>query len=320
MKKFLKHIILYSLLLMVATAAILTYSVTQLNKDRYFLLKPAASNVFLGYSHVQFSIADSILPSSRNLGMKGEAYVFTLIKARKIFQNNPSIKNAFIEVSNKQFNVYMDSCIWQDQFLKPRIPRFLSVMNAEEFSLLFSKNKSGTISGMTDFPRQNFVALSRNGDDVMRRMEWGGYRSLAGNKLPDDLKRIRALGYDPDTLDNQLSLTNILYLQKLVQLCREHSIKVWFFRTPMHPKSGDRTNEIVFQQILKSKFADIPFFDFIDLDLPDDEYFDINHLNQKGAKRFSGFLGDFFTYDLWNYSGNKLEMIHDRWHAFSWKY
>lgn len=317
MKKFLKHIILYSLLLIAATAALFAFTVNRLNNDQYFRLRPAASNVFLGNSHVQYSIIDSMLPSSRNLGMKAETYVYTLIKARKIFPNNPEIKNAFIEVSNKQFNVYMDSLIWQDFYLKPRVPKFLSVMNSEEFSLLFSRNKSGTLSAVTDFPRQNLVGLSRNNADVMHRMEWGGYEPLPGNNIPRILRRIDSLGYNDDTIDNSLSPTNILYLEKLVQLCRDHHIRVWFFRAPAYAQSGYRRNEAIFQQILSTKFAGIPFLDFINLPFPENEYYDFDHLNPQGSVRFSKYLGELFKKNILETPGNRQQMITDYWNEWN---
>ena len=58
----------------------------------------------------------------------------------------------------------------------------------------------------------------------------------------------------------------------------------------MHPKYDGRDNEKIFQSILKSNFSGIEFLDFKDFPLSNSEYGDLEHLNYRGANKFSPFF------------------------------
>ena len=47
------------------------------------------------------------------------------------------------------------------------------------------------------------------------------------------------------------------------------------------------SDKIIFQKIRKGWFNDIPFLDFNNFPLADNEFADMGHLNYKGAKKFS---------------------------------
>jgi len=292
MKQFLKNTLLFSVILLLITGCLVAWSVYLMNRKDNFKLKPATENVFFGYSHVQYTINDTMIPKSRNLGDAGEAYLYTYTKAAKIIPANPAIKQAFIEFSNRHVNAYMDTIMWGNYYMKPRIPKFIACMNMDEIRLLFKHNPSGLLDGLSAYPRQSLVALARHNNDVMYKMEWGGYKPLNKQLSPEQLATVQKQGTENDALDQSISPDNINYLHKLINLCQAHNIRVWLFRAPAHPLSGYRNNEATFRKVLQREFPDLPFLDFIDFSFPVEEYYDLGHINSRGAYRFSRFLAE----------------------------
>jgi GGDEF domain-containing protein len=86
---------------------------------------------------------------------------------------------------------------------------------------------------------------------------------------------------------SEISEINLKYLKKIVSLCNQSKVKLVFFRTPIHQKLFESYDEKTFQSIRTKQFNSIAFLDFHDFKLENDEYGDFNHLNFKGAKKFS---------------------------------
>jgi hypothetical protein len=96
-----------------------------------------------------------------------------------------------------------------------------------------------------------------------------------------------------DRLDTTLSETNIVYLQKIIQLAKEKGVKLFLVRSPLHKmyySLGGLGNELKFQELLKTKFKDADFIDCRDFPARDAEFGDLEHLNKVGAKRYSIFF------------------------------
>lgn len=90
--------------------------------------------------------------------------------------------------------------------------------------------------------------------------------------------------------DTGISEINIHYLEKILDLCTTNKVKVYLTRTPIHSRSDELLNEDRFQQILSSRFKTIEFLDFKRFPLADADFGDLEHLNYKGAKKFSLFF------------------------------
>jgi hypothetical protein len=107
---------------------------------------------------------------------------------------------------------------------------------------------------------------------------------------------------------HSLSETNISYLRKMIDFCRENNIKTFLIRSPQHPLYPDLSNEAVYQNVLKTQFKDVELFDFDTMNFPNNYYLDLDHLNYKGAKEFTTFFNNLIKNDLLN-SANKQLLI-----------
>lgn len=61
----------------------------------------------------------------------------------------------------------------------------------------------------------------------------------------------------------------------------------------MNKNYNYQQNELIFQKIWKDKFKEVTFLDFKDFPLNDSDFADIEHLNDKGAKKFSTYFNTF---------------------------
>ena len=73
---------------------------------------------------------------------------------------------------------------------------------------------------------------------------------------------------------------------------RKKKINIILIRSPFHKKYQGFNNENLFTGVLKSRFSNISFLDFKYFPLNDSEYKDFEHLNFKGAKKFSLFFNE----------------------------
>ncbi len=77
------------------------------------------------------------------------------------------------------------------------------------------------------------------------------------------------------------------YLERIVRLCQQHEVQLFVVNTPLHPEYLAAVPSLIkadyYQQI--GKLADnFVYLDYSALDLPEDHYFDYDHLNHKGAR------------------------------------
>ena len=76
-------------------------------------------------------------------------------------------------------------------------------------------------------------------------------------------------------------------MDKIVRYCAQKNIQLIFFRTPIHPKLFAILNEKQFQSLRQKKYASIPFIDAVHFPIPNEAFGDLDHLNYKGAKKFT---------------------------------
>lgn len=117
------------------------------------------------------------------------------------------------------------------------------------------------------------------------------------------------LGERPQELNEEIiSEDSRNYIEKIIRYCEKKHIKLTFFSAPMHDfvlLSQDGYD--VFAQQMR-KLTDNTAADYVDfnlceeglLDLKDEDFLDMHHLNSKGAEKFSRFFAEYFKNE--NYS------------------
>lgn len=241
----------------------------------------------MGHSHAQCAYNDDLIEGTENLAQAGEAYFYTYIKMKKILEENDRIEAVFLEYSNNQINTNMREWTLGDEYLYNKYPKYASFMSFNELWFLFSGNFKAVINAQSKTLFKNLKFILKGEKDIVLGMNWGGYLKLKRDDAAKDAEQLN-IATPQDGLP--VSQLNIFYLEKIIQLASLENIKLILVRSPLHEKYQELKNEPQFQEIRKTKFTDIPFLDFKNYTLKDSEFGDLEHLNYKGANKFSLFF------------------------------
>jgi hypothetical protein len=292
MKQFLKRIFLYSFPFLIIVISVSLFSKKFLNSKPIFKLSSSIHNLILGHSQPECAFNDSLIENTKNLSQGGEAYFYTYQKTKKIIQENPQIKKVYLSFSNNQLEKRMDKWTYDDEHMGNYFPKYAAQLNVEDYLFLVKNNYKSVLAGELKALKNNITFLAKNQANYLDNNNWGGYLYLKRNKL-DSLMKIKYIQLVKKNYSDSVSTINLQYLEKIVDFCKTKNVSVVLFRAPIHNDLFSIYDEKKFQDLRNSKFKDIPFLDFHDFKLTNDEMGDFDHLNYKGAKRFSMYFNDF---------------------------
>lgn len=280
MKKYLKKTAIISVTFTFILAAIVISLNVLVSSHAIFRLEN--KSFIFGHSMPECAFNDSLIPNFQNVSESGESYFYTYIKCKKILEDNPQLKNIFIQFGLNNISKKMDTWTWGDKTMSHRYPRFSPFMTAAEHKLLFFNNPSGYINSLPIFIKYQVPRLIRsdfNYSDIL-----GGHVSI----VPKDEISIDSNLLDAEApKENGISLNNILMLQKIIQLCKNNNKNIYLIRSPILHKDDHSESEILFEKIRTSKFSEIEFLDFSAFPLDESDFKDASHLNKLGADKFS---------------------------------
>lgn len=311
MKRFVIHssIFLFLSIIILITSTLLINN--SLNKKAVFKIDSQVNYIVLGHSHPECAFNDDLISGVANFAESGESYFYTYFKTRKILEQNKYVKTVFIEFTNDQLNSHKDDWIWTDEFLSNKYTKYAPFINLEAHELLISNNTSGFINNLAIGFNKNLSSILQSKLDYTQRI--GGYHFL--DKQINDSVYKKTLKTKDRNIKSRLPLNNIEYLSKLVSYCIAHGKNVYLIRSPLHQKNLDLKNEKVFQEVLKDKFNNIEFLDFVNFPLSDFEFADLEHLNFKGAEKFSLWFNRLLETGLLEQL-NKQAFITEQMHCF----
>ncbi|RAJ07128.1 hypothetical protein [Arenibacter echinorum] len=291
MRKFIGKTISFITYLIIPIVIIFAGSFIIINNGKYWKLPKKTDYIVLGHSHPECAFNDSQISGLVNLGKSGESYFYTYLKANKIIPNNKTLKAVFIEFGNSNIEKNMDSWIWDNEHIQQNFPRFFSLLDYSDFKLLMENNSKSILNcppsryikeiGYTYLSsliiKKNFLSNTRFGG--YNYLDYSKIDSLINNKVPNNKNN--------EINKKDISETNLKYLQKIVELCNENGIKVFLIRSPLHTKYLAEFHEEEFKRVQNSYFQNIEFLDLASFPLQNNEYADLEHLNYKGAHKFS---------------------------------
>lgn len=282
MKSFIAKILVFSLILCSILIAILLLNRNFAN----FKTNKNSPILIVGHSHSECAYNDSLINKVMNFSQSGETYFYTYFKTQKLIEQNPNIKTVFIEFSNNQITLDMNDWIWGEKYMSYRFPKYGSFMDINSYSILLNKNPKN-FSYSTGILIKNCINNIFTGFKFQENI--GGYLYLERN-LEDSLVTNLHAFSKSKKIKQELSEYNIEYLRKTVDYLISKNKAVFLIRSPLHNMYEGYSNEEQFQQIRVSKFPDIEFLDFSQFPLSNSEFGDLEHLNHKGATKFSHWL------------------------------
>ena len=283
---FLKNVISFIVIgiILLAVVNVINYSFF-INKNR-FVLPSNTKRLILGNSHAECALNDELIDNSMNLANSAESYFYTYYKLKKILENNSQVDTIFLEFNTGAFNRHSET--WDT--IPSKYARYSEVVDFSGIKNLFLKYTLATINIIIKSSMSNFFTKNRKIIDGY----WGGYLYLKRDKLSESIER-----YKNDKNFNKvegdfpeyISKFHIEYLKKIIKLCEENNVEIFLIRSPIfYLVDDDNKKQIYF---IKNKyFNEVKLLDFANFPLDNDQYGDTDHLNYRGARKFSVFFNN----------------------------
>lgn len=256
-----------------------------------FKFKPTTKYIIFGSSVSTCAYNDSIIENFVNLSDLGEPYFYSFYKIKEVIQQNKSLNAIFLEFSNGNIDKHkMAGRIWDDENMRYRYPFLASFISYEDQLLLIRKNFETYFEIQGISSKIRISKILRHDLDFTKNI--GHFRQLKRNFSDSDNSNYDSLKFLD--LDNkyEISSINLHYLDEIVSLCQVHGVRIIFIRTPQYVFYPLKKNELFFQKILKTRYSIVEFLDLYNFKLKNNEIADVEHLNYRGANRFSTWFND----------------------------
>ena len=282
MKKIFLKLLYLILLTIVLIFAYFKIEKSLFDKNISFKINSDTKYAVFGHSHAETAFNDSLISNFQNFSRSGDAYFYIYPKIKKIIAQNKNLNTVIIELTNNQVSKMMDEWTWGDIYLSTKFKNYEPFIDLEDQKVLLSHNFSKYYDVFFTIRKTNFWKMINNNYSLSTYNQFGGYNYLVNDKADSLLNNLTnkksEFGY---------SKTNIDYLEKIITMLENENIKVILLRVPIHPKSIENNNELLFNQIITEKFSTVEYLDFNSFYLETNQFGDLEHLNYRGAKVFS---------------------------------
>ena len=249
-------------------------------------------SMFIGDSHIQNGINDELITDGINFSQNGESYYFSYQKLKKIIALNKQVKTIYLGFSYHNLSSYYDDYVFgkYNNEISSRYFFILPASEKEKFikcnlsdEMLYFKKifEKGTVNVLRKKNKYSFLGYYQN-----------GFHNVESQKSSMD-KRIQLQFFNETKIAN-FSEVNIIYLNKIIALCKENNKDLIVLNTPLDayyknniPRQYiDRYNQIIETQKLR-------VIDFHNLKFQKNDFIkDGDHLSVKGSLLISNFLNN----------------------------
>lgn len=286
--KFLALCVLFVVIMILVTMLCFIQNKKQANQ---IFLPKHIEKIYIGDSHIQKGINDSLLSHAINMGMTSEATLFSYFKLLKILPNNPQIKKIFLGFSYNNMSQYYDDCIFKDyaadistkymcmipdtlnqKIMTNSIRKWHHILH-----MLYRRSVHNTFS--TD-P----TTLSYFGAYVNTYRHTKSDTAIVRQRIQDQL-----YAGEQSHAISQIQIQSLLQIQAL---CQQHHIELYILNTPLDPYYQSLIPSNYVQQYDSlMKATQLQVIDFHNLTFePQDFIPDGDHVSVTGARKISQYL------------------------------
>ena len=282
-----KRFLLYTLIFIVITATCLAIFglIICSTRSQSFRLPNNENIVFLGNSHIECAVNDTIVKNSFNFALSNDYTEQVYIKLKLLKRYNSQIDTVIIGYDNVLLSQNLDKPIlgiispyYYDQYTINDITEIIKQSSfkyvSSHFYEPFDSIKVGNI----------LPSLWGENININNINNLGGYEYLVRDKLQRHIEleqssQIRNLKFDN---------LSIYFLDKTLKFCEQYDITPIFLFTPHHKSS--KLDIHTYKNYYNRNLKHIKYYDFREMELNDSCFGDKNHLNYKGARIFSEYL------------------------------
>lgn len=243
--------------------------------------------LFIGDSHMETGLDETVVPASYNFAQSGDPYFDQYFRLKKILDANPQIRTVFITATPHSLARYGDERIFGNYTMQNVVPNAIPLYDAEIWKMYLGNEPKRFLKFMMLSTLKRITgALNPSSHSLIKRL--GARRISEAKNLEKSIARER----DPNAVDRLHgddsvgTARQIVYLRKMVEFSRSRGARVIFLNLPLY-RAEEFFDVPYFENLLKTEFPDVEFWDYADFPIPDDCRQDINHLNRWGAEIFS---------------------------------
>jgi lysophospholipase L1-like esterase len=289
MKRFLKHISIFTSILL-GTLLMFLIVIKILNKKLMhdFKIKKSTRVLFLGDSHIEQAINDQYIPNSVNLAKQAEPYFYTYQKLKNICVSNHQIDTLFLGYSYHNISYKIEEFI-HGKYKNDIIPKYILLLTLKEQINILIDNfsdfptifKYGTYFGTKNLFTKNPKKYSFLGEYKT------AYETSRANSKTINIRIY--FHFSSKNQKNPFSNENLLYFNKIIQLCKANKIHLILLSTPLHKEYQEKVPKIYrdkYYQLIQENKLDYVHFE--DQKFADDCFTpNGDHLTIKGVKQIS---------------------------------
>ena len=240
----------------------------------------------VGHSHPECAFNDSLIVGMKNFALSGEAYFYNYHKIKSMLSRGVRLNTVFIEYANNSLSSELCEWIWNNQNLSRSYVKFSPFVSVSDNAFVFFHNPHGWLNAFGLSMKWRIDQSFKSGVNYLDYS--GGYKFLVRNSLDSLIQEsdtlIKSSGGDSAM---EVCEKNQFYLRQMIQLLRDNDAQVYLIRSPIHEMYSGYNFESAYDSIYNHVFSDVERLDFAKFPLDDDDYGDFEHLNYKGATKFS---------------------------------
>lgn len=279
MRKYLKEITLFIAILMAYFGFM--YSINSLlirsNEHKFISTKKV---LVLGDSHTRRAISPKILSGSINISQNSEPYYITLWKLREFTINN-DIEFLILGFSYHNISEFNDLKLIDSKW------------SAEMFRRTYSIHKLANLKNIEIDYKSFYITLFDNLCifPKLNHNTYIGSYSNSNSTILTNYEEIIERHYSYNNIKQGISVNEIFYLDQIVNLCIDKKIKLIMVTTLLHDLYFERIPKYFIDGFnnLRKKYIEkgVLLLNYARADYSDDYFLNSDHLNEKGALKFS---------------------------------
>ncbi|MCD8284124.1 MAG: hypothetical protein LUD52_05330 [Opitutae bacterium] len=292
MKKFLlKSLLAFAIIFVIVVLPNLLYSIIAPRRVAQFELPRDKTIIFIGDSHVERGVDDKFIPGGFNFSKSWESYLNIYPRLKKLLDKNPQITTVFIGVTPHSIRENADIRLYNNDTMY-LLCRNLGIYSMEELKHIEIDTYFGylfTEKGFKDGLDLFWGLITKNSQEILKEM--GCFDAVEGRNLQKDLvpevvhRRLYSEG-DGEGHPPYGNEVQKKYLRKIVDMARAHGARVIFLNPPIYHVE-EFFDVPYFENLLKTEFADVEFWDYVNFSVPEDCWQNENHINRWGAEILS---------------------------------
>ena len=236
--------------------------------------------LFMGDSHIRLGINPTLLPSAQNIAQQAEPYVLTFWKLKKLYSTvRPD--TLLLGFGPQNITSYNDDKFGTHSFAPEMFRRSYTFENFKSLQSIDVDYKGY----YRIFFQQMVLYPHRAHFDYI-----GSYLKIKTSNLRQVDKVLERHFFDEGKVQG-ISITAIAHLDSILQFCQQKKIVPILINMPVYPTYYEgipvaikERYELEKNRLIKQG---IRIIDGAQITYPDHFYGDVDHLNGKGAKRFT---------------------------------